>query len=264
MAERLAGPPVANYAERTSHVCLDVLLALRPTNPGRLASRTRTCLRLPKPEPVGLQKWREDHTALSEPVRWARFHATMLANDREERHIFTVGSGTCALGPRMRLDDGHVRRRGRPKFDAVLILSIEPVLAHRAQPPSDGSNAVPARWHGQPHGLGVVVGTAHHHDSSRLALQVALHHGVGIERQGGRLGPHRYDDRNVNVPRGADPDDAVGDRKPTSRRILPDDGMAMGYALARLAAVAVEELAQLTGRTPDEVLSAPAEPSVGE
>jgi len=43
-----------------------------------------------------------------------------------------------------------------------------------------------------------------------------------------------------------------------------DDGMAMGYALARLAAVAVEELAQLTGRTPDEVLSALAEPSVGE
>jgi len=40
--------------------------------------------------------------------------------------------------------------------------------------------------------------------------------------------------------------------------------MAMGYALARLAAVAVEELAQLTGRTPDEVLSALAEPSVGE
>jgi hypothetical protein len=43
-----------------------------------------------------------------------------------------------------------------------------------------------------------------------------------------------------------------------------DDGMAMGYALARLGAAAVQELALVTGRTIDVVLGALAQPPAKE
>jgi hypothetical protein len=45
---------------------------------------------------------------------------------------------------------------------------------------------------------------------------------------------------------------------------LREDGMAMGFALARLGATAVSELAAVTGRTLDEVLRELAQPSLDE